>query len=236
MIPKFTSSKEIVAKIYRDLNLTSEDRTLAILEYIGEALEHLNSPIQFVRKEVNFKIQDRRVAIPPDLIEILSVSKDGKPLTVDVGYGTTEVKRLNNASVYRLNGDFLYVPFDSGKIRMLYLAYPTDDECFPLIPDDISFKEAISRYCIMKLKYPDALNGQLDYKLYKDLEVDWHFYCKQARAKALFPNMDMLESIRKIWNRMIPYVNSHSKFYEDHNVEQELDFVVNKMSNLPKLS
>ena len=44
---------------------------------------------------------------------------------------------------YIVDCDYIKTSFASGKICLSYMAFPIDEDCYPLIPDDISFREAM---------------------------------------------------------------------------------------------
>ena len=47
---------------------------------------------------------------------------------------------------YIVDCDYIKTSFASGKICISYMAFPTDEECYPLVPDDISYQEAMFWY------------------------------------------------------------------------------------------
>jgi len=47
---------------------------------------------------------------------------------------------------YILDDSYIKTSFVSGKICLSYMAFPIDDDCYPLVPDDISFREAMFWY------------------------------------------------------------------------------------------
>jgi len=101
-----------------------------------------------------------------------------------------------------------------------YDALPQDEDGYPLIPDMISYVEAVYWYIVMKLKYPDYLTGKLDQSRYYDIRRSWNFYCKQAYGDSMMPTMDEMESIKNQWNRLVPELGSHDLFYEDTDEPQ----------------
>lgn len=68
MVYKFTSAKEVVAKIYSDLDIQEElHRITDIREWITEAIEKIGAFDQFVKKVITVPIVDYKVRIPDDL-------------------------------------------------------------------------------------------------------------------------------------------------------------------------
>ena len=127
---------------------------------------------------------------------------------------------------YVITSGYIKCNVRNGYIMMAYQAIPTDCDGYPMIPDDISFKEAIYWYINMKLMYPKWAEGRVRDAVYYDARRSWNFYCKQAYGDALMPNADKLESIKNAWVRLIPEIREHSsgfstlgqeQFYYNHN-------------------
>lgn len=121
---------------------------------------------------------------------------------------------------YVTNGGYIKTNVRTGYIMMSYQAVPTDDEGFPMIPDDESFEEAIYWYINMKLTYPEWKSGRVRDAVYYDAKSSWNFYRKQAYAAALMPNVDQLESIKNAWVRLVPEIHEHDTFFTNLNNKQ----------------
>jgi len=111
---------------------------------------------------------------------------------------------------YVIANGYIKTNIETGYIMLSYLAIPTDCEGYPMIPDEISFKEAIYWYINMKLMYPQWCAGQVRDAVYYDARREWNYYCKQAYGDALMPDIDKLESIKNAWVRLVPEINEHN--------------------------
>lgn len=111
---------------------------------------------------------------------------------------------------YIITDNYIKTNQPTGYIMLAYQAVPTDDQGYPLIPDDASFIEAIYWYITMKLLYPQWKQGTVRDAVYYDARRSWNFYCKQAYGNALMPNKDQLESIKNTWLRLVPEINEHA--------------------------
>ena len=81
---------------------------------------------------------------------------------------------------YIIDDGYLKTSFVSGKVCLSYAAFPLDDDCFPLVPDDISFREAMFWYVYKQilLGTPKFKNNGIDYNF---ADQKWRYYCTQAR-------------------------------------------------------
>ena len=130
-------------------------------------------------------------------------------------------ENINYEDTYIVDNDYIKTSFQSGKICLSYMAFPTDEDCFPLVPDDISFKEALFWYVYKKilLSNPQFKNNGIDYSF---AEQQWKYYCTQARNAANYPDIDKYESYMNQWVRMIPNINRHDVGFEQLNTRESL--------------
>ncbi len=115
---------------------------------------------------------------------------------------------------YDINDDFITANVKTGNICMAYIAIPLDSDNYPLIPDDISFIEAVTKYCIMKMDYIGWRVGRITSEIYKHSEREWMWYCGQAKGKAAMPSLDKMELIKRRWLKLIPEINQSSNFFK----------------------
>jgi len=122
---------------------------------------------------------------------------------------------------YIIDNDYIKTSFISGKICLSYMAMPTDEECYPLVPQDISYQEAMFWYVYKKilLSNPQFKNNGINYTF---ADEKWKYYCTQARNAANFPDIDRMESFMNQWVRLIPDINRHDTAFEDLNTRENL--------------
>ena len=121
---------------------------------------------------------------------------------------------------YVISNGYMKTNISDGYIMLSYQAIPTDENGYPMIPDDISFKEAIYWYINMKMMYPKWCSGQVRDAVYYDAKRSWNYFCKQAYGDALMPNTDKLESIKNAWVRLVPEFHEHSSGFSTLGQEQ----------------
>jgi len=122
---------------------------------------------------------------------------------------------------YVVENDYLKTSFQTGKLCLSYTAFPTDHDCYPMVPADISFKEAMFWYIYKKLLLfnPNIRKNGIDYTF---AEQQWKYYCTQARNAANYPDIDRMASFMDQWVRLIPNLNRHDSFFEDLNTRENL--------------
>jgi len=130
-------------------------------------------------------------------------------------------ENINYEDTYIIDNDYIKTSFESGKICLSYMAFPTDEDCYPLVPDDISFSEALFWYIYKKilLSRPDFKKNGVNYSF---AEQQWKYYCTQARNAANYPDIDRYESFMNQWVRLIPNINRHDVGFEQLNTREDL--------------
>ena len=128
----------------------------------------------------------------------------------------------NNKDSYIIDCGYIKTSFPTGQICLSYTAFPVDEDCYPLVPDDISFKEALFWYIFKQLLLGgwDKPTNKIDYVM---AEKQWTKYCSQARNSANYPDIDRMENFMNQWVRLVPEVNAHSLFFEELNTRENLN-------------
>lgn len=114
---------------------------------------------------------------------------------------------------YLIKPGYIKTNVETGYLMLSYQAVPTDEDGYPLIPDDVGFIEAIYWYITMKLLYPEWREGRVRDAVYYDARRSWNYYSKQAYGNALMPNKDQLESIKNTWLRLVPEITEWSSSF-----------------------
>ncbi len=231
MIHRYTSSKEILAKVYRDLKLP-EDRDSDILEWIGEALEFIGSGAAFELKGKDLIVTNFRAPMPCDLLILKRVYDGSQSLTygrkvsqanigVSVSAATGVLNIKDNGRIvtggssikgqldgYFINGGYIILPFESGRIYIEYEGFKLDDNGFPMIPDAVQYRNAVFNYILRQLimggyKHPDP---QLNYF---NVDLMWKRSCLQAQVHGGFPSVDKSMEFGRKFASMIPVIRSN---------------------------
>ena len=131
-------------------------------------------------------------------------------------------ENINYEETYIVDCDYIKTSFKTGKICISYMALPIDDDCYPLVPQDISYQEAMFWYVYKKmlLSNPQIKNNGIDYNF---ADQKWKYYCTQARNAANFPDIDRMESFMNQWVRLIPQISSHDLAFENLNTRENLN-------------
>jgi hypothetical protein len=206
-------------------NVTTElDAVLAQIEVINDQLAaNPNQDLSYELRDLN-----TRVAI---LSGIYFSDNDNNNLKM-LSYGRPTFRKDIHAlgcdnefsdfsESYVIENNLIKTSFKDGKVCLSYTAFPLDEHCYPLVPDDISFREAMFWYIYKKMLlggYMPNANGMT----YQVAEEQWKYYCTQARNAANFPDIAGYESFLNQWVRLIPNISRHDDNFRDINKREDL--------------
>ena len=158
----------------------------------------------------------------------------GECCGVDVGNSTTDIffdnfgnafspqsssvggGAVNDVVTFDINNNYLTLSEKEGQACIAYLAFPTDEDGFPMIPDDINYRKAVKTYLMSKLAYiawiKEPSNGGKK-AIYDIASKDWHYMAGKTSNASKMPHPEQMESIKNQVIRMIPDINAHSNFF-----------------------
>ena len=126
---------------------------------------------------------------------------------------------------YDVNFDKIRTSFPNGFIEVQYLAFPIDENGYPLVPDDQSFRDALFWKIAMQLCLRDPeifRNKQL--QNFEYVRQKWNFYCLQARANANMADIHGMERIKNNWLSLVPRYNAELNDYNELGKSQFVNF------------
>jgi len=204
---------------------TIENELTELLEQVGEIQDALsenpNQDFTYQLRELNSRI-----------VVLENIYMSNESLLTPLAYCTTNFpealhcdncvnRSAKNKECYYVDTDKIKTSFTSGQVCLSYMAFPTDDDCYPLVPDDISYKEAMFWYIYKKM----LLGGQTPTENginYTFAEQQWKYYCTQARNAANYPDIDRYESFLNQWVRLIPNINRAMSGFENLGTRETL--------------
>jgi len=114
---------------------------------------------------------------------------------------------------YIINKNHIQTSFDTGYVEIAYRAVILDNEGYPMVPIDARVQIGLQDYVLERIMYKQFLKNRISLDQWKVAQQSRHFSMGSARNHALMPSMDQMESIKNIWVRLIPDINSHAGYY-----------------------
>lgn len=225
---KYVSINNIITKVYRDMGMSDQINYTDAVEWIGEAIELIGNPGTHHEIVDIIEVSEYRARLPLCLHQIQSAwGYDG---VVDAGclndttgfipmrystdvmhHYTTSCKdrECQSRLTYKVNNDFMFANFESGAIKLSYWAIASDENGFPLIPDQIKFREAVAGHLKWKIAFIKWMGGKMPGAVYQKIEQDRDWYIGAAQTAGQMPGLDMMEGIKNNFLRLIPKINQH---------------------------
>ena len=123
-----------------------------------------------------------------------------------------------------MKGDIIFTSTKSIDLLVSYLAIPTDDYGFPLIPENAAYIRALELY--IQKRYFTILfnNGKINQNVLANTQQEYAFYVGQAQSDLIRPSLDQMESIKNMWTTLIPKMYKHADGFKTVNNPEVLKF------------
>lgn len=112
-----------------------------------------------------------------------------------------EMLPLHSEYFYRMNYNKIETNIREGILDIWYWAAPTDEDGFPMIPDNHLYKEAIYFYCRTKMIGTGFKDPVFKYA---ECESHWELYAARAIAEITYPTVDEVQRSIQTNVRLIP--------------------------------
>lgn len=222
---KYISVRQILDDLLADDMMRGLSLERAV-NYAAEFMQVVGMPPEFENKVEKVEIENWRGKLPCDLYEIVQV-KDPKGFAYISAEGSFENRNHPEqypAFTYRVKGDIIFTSTKSIDLLVSYLAIPTDDYGFPLIPENAAYIRALELY--IQKRYFTILfnNGKINQNVLANTQQEYAFYVGQAQSDLIRPSLDQMESIKNMWTTLIPKVHKHADGFKTVNNPEVLKF------------
>jgi len=227
MIYKLKPIQTIILKVLRDLGISDQEIAWQdMAEWIGDGLKHIGSYYQFTEQSADIDIVDYKGELPCDFYKLIRMLECNNYLNHNKSLignpGTDDIKFTDKD--LNVNHNIITTGFETGTIKILYLSFPVDDCGLPLVPDNVSFDDAL----FWKVTYHLSLRGHV----FKNPQLNnldfvsnkWGFYCRQARANANMPDLEMMERLKNGFLQLKTDKNQYSKLFSGLGTPENLNF------------
>jgi hypothetical protein len=233
------SAKQIIGKVYRDLQIDDSNWEADAIEWIGEGMDLIGGVVPVEKRQEIYGVESHKLTVPSDmafmealfLMKGVSFTYNGSTLSFDVdeakesqkyriprqgngainyqnssplhdGVGSegTDRRVANITESYELNPGIIQTSFERGLVVLAYKGFMTDDEGYPLVPDDATCKEALFWHIVKKLMLRGYQHKQINYKV---AEQKYKDYAGKARRKAKMPDIDEYDHFMRSWLRFV---------------------------------
>lgn len=227
---KLVSSKEIISRVYRNLNLNEDIRFNDVYEWIMEVIHLINVPISnnFELREI--EIKNYKGELPCDLNKIVMLSIEGyglkyKPNQYYYSYAITKDESqypTNIQYTYDVRFPYIHTNFEEGIILLEYTKLNLDEDGYPLVPDIESVKQAIFWYTL-KMMILGGFTPKAKGITFMFCESQVSHYIGQAKSQMRFPSIAEMENIGNERNKKIPMTNRYATAFRNLGNKEQLN-------------
>jgi len=141
----------------------------------------------------------------PDETEVIT---DTDPATGEEYYTVVFSDDTPELYRYKLQGNYIYTAFQTGRVEVAYKAFPVDVETgLPMIPDDPMYLRAVVSFVAERLALKMMLRDELSERKYELLRQDYLFNVGAARGECIQPDASRMEVLVNRWKSPHPYYN-----------------------------
>lgn len=229
---KTVSLKAIIWKVMNSAfmqDLTYEEAAEKALE----AIRLIGAPLSYKNKTTYplLKITDHKALIPNDLVLVRGVrafsspdreSEVGVQMTLATGIYHSSPDCFNNEDgcndlgfelTYEIKSGVITTSFKDGYVEIAYQAIETDEDGFPLVPDNQDFQLAVEYYIRYRTLEPLWEMGKIADKVFNRIDQLKSWYIGAAQSDMQFSNMDHVEAAMNSINRLIINSSAQRNFF-----------------------
>lgn len=133
---------------------------------------------------------------------------------------TTNIEPDPNAPFFLLNPNYIHASFETGEIKLHYIAFPVDDEGLPLIIDEYHYKECVFWYIVFKMLLSGYKHPELRLRDAKDLFED---ELPRAQNAAKFPSIYSMDRLQNLWSRYTLNYRMPERFFQNAETAQYIN-------------
>lgn len=214
---------EIIYRIHENPLLQSVKKS-DIVNHIKTVIELIGVPGLKEEKFIKLTIIDYRAQLPADFLTRKSVRIINGSQKIVLTNMTDEFGKFDNEIVgstpadklytHRIINGFIYTDFKDGELELVYLAYHTDEQGWPMIPRNESVVLAIENY--IKARYFRILadNNASFERAYSEAEKQYCWYLAQATTSMLTLDLVEAQTLGTALIRMVPQKDSQYTNYK----------------------
>lgn len=198
-------------------------------EYALECIPLLGAPMAFIEKVSKpLLISSFKTELPCDLLQIRGVRYlgiDGCQDPIAMREATNLYHRSENELnkenelvreyTYSVQKGILFASREEGFIEISYRAIATDENEFPLIPNNEDVKLALEYYIMFRFLEQLWSMGKITDKVFQYYDQKKCWYMGAANTDLQMPTTDKMESIMNSINRLIINDRAHESFYKN---------------------
>lgn len=214
----FVNVRIILDRILRHPLLQDLSLETAV-QYAVDFLGIMGLGTTYIDKVESIEVKDFRAVLPCDLISINQVMINNQCMR----YMTDNFNNCpHDTYTYKVQGRILYTSFKEGIVTVSYKAMPLDEEGYPLLPDEPTFLRALELY-IKKQWFTILFDmNKISPAVLQNTQQEYAFAAGACNNTFTIPSVAEMESIKNIWNQLIPRTDEFRKGFKSLGSKEHL--------------
>lgn len=226
MAQSYTNIRIILDKIMRhplmqDISLeTAVDYTIDFMRIVGV-------PSMFTEKTKVLNIEMYRALLPDDYHQMIQVRKVDGPAfryssdSFHISDNKDTSKPITDLT-YKIQGSIIYTSMEKGEIEISYQSIDTDDEGYPLLPDNSSFTRALELY-IKKQWFTVLFDlGKISNAVLQNVQQEYAWVVGDCQTEFNRLSIDKAESFYNSWRTLIIRDTEHRTGFINNGTKERL--------------
>lgn len=228
---KYTTISRIADRIMRH-PLLSDISFESIIDYTIDFIQLVGCPQMFEEKTAILEVSKYRAKLPCDYVSMIQVRINDPKYnnrhdtfrysTDSFHYSETKpsIGLRGTDFTYKIQGGIIYTSTESATIEIAYNAIATDDEGFPLLPDNASFLRALELY-IKKSRFTILFDlGKINGNILNQTLQDYSWAVGDCQSEFSRLSLDKAESLFNSWNTLLIRAKEHSKGFVNNGIKE----------------
>jgi hypothetical protein len=224
-----------------------------IIEWIGKFVGIIGAPSLYIDKVTgehpltpHITVDDYKGELPSDFVSILPggvrdatthevyiVGKDsfvrsGEKYAKTSGE-TDETLRVESPKnfvdhkTYSIREGMIFSSQDECTLELAYTAFKTDDNGFPMIPDNERIIEGCKWFIAEKLAFNMWAMGRLTDKVWNEIQQKREWYMGAASQASVIMSPEDMEAFTRAWVRLNPVLHQHMYSFRYTGLREDLN-------------
>lgn len=201
-----------------------------VVDYTVEFFDIMGVPNMFEEKNEILQVKDYRAVLPCDYSSMIQVrNTDGNIFryTTD-SFHLSKIKHLDNETrdfkdlTYKVQGGIIYTSLKECEIEISYEAIATDDEGYPLLPDNGSFTRALELYIKKKWFTIQFELGKVTQQVLQNIQQEYAWAAGDCQTEFNRLSLDKAESFYNTWKSMIIRDTEHKSGFKNTGTKERI--------------
>lgn len=225
-----TNIRRILDRVMRHPMLQDIPFETAV-EYTVDFISLMGTPGLYEEKTAIVKIKDWRGQLPCDFEHMIQVRVAKRPrsflpnLTYRVSGNSFHMSpakgRIDGLELtYKIQGMTIFTSTRDTDIEIAYRAFMTDDEGYPLLPDNTSFLRGLENY--IKVQWFTILYdmGKIPENVFQNAKQEYAWAAGDAQSEFSRLTLDDAETLFNSFKTMLPRNHEHWKGFFDNGAKE----------------